>query len=250
MKYDDSKNKQTLKDLLETTNFVEHISVDCVIFGFHHNKLKVLLLKYPELEIWSVPGGFVFEGENVDDAAHRTLYERTGLEKLFLEQFHTFGNINRTDLNNPHRILLENRNIQVDKDHWIYQRFVTVGYYALIDFSLSHSFPDSLNETCNWFEVDNLPKMAFDHKEVVEKGLAFLRKNLDYKIVGSNLLPEKFTMKDLQTLYETILNEKFLRNNFQRKILSLNMLERLEKFYDGSANKAPYLYRFIDKDLK
>lgn len=247
MKYDDSKNKQSLKELINTRNFVEHISVDCVIFGFHNNKLKVLLLKYPELSIWSVPGGFVFEDENVDDAAHRTLFERTRLEKLFLEQFHTFGNINRTDLNNPHRILLENRNIKVDKNHWIYQRFVTVGYYALIDFSLSNTFPDSLNETCQWFDIDSLPEMAFDHKEIVEKGLEFLRKNLDYKIVGSNLLPEKFTMKDLQTLYEIILNEKFVRNNFQRKILSFDIVERLEKFYDGSANKAPYLYRFIDK---
>jgi hypothetical protein len=122
-----------------------------------------------------------------------------------------------------------------------------VGYYALIDYSLSASFPDSLNETCRWFDVDALPPMAFDHQEIVEKGLSYLRKNLDYKIVGSNLLPEKFTMKDLQNLYETILDEKFIRNNFQRKILSLNMLERLEKFYDGSANKAPYLYRFLEK---
>ncbi len=247
MKYSDSKNKQSLSELLDTKHFVEHISVDCVIFGFHNHKLKVLLLKYPELDMWSVPGGFVFEDENVDDAAHRTLFERTGFEKLFLEQFHTFGNINRTDLNNPHRILLENRNISVGENHWIYQRFVTVGYYALIDYSLSASFPDSLNETCRWFDMDSLPPMAFDHQEIVEKGLSYLRKNLDYKIVGSNLLPEKFTMKDLQNLYESILDEKFIRNNFQRKILSLNMLERLEKFYDGSANKAPYLYRFLEK---
>ncbi|MCC2589848.1 NUDIX hydrolase [Chryseobacterium sp. MFBS3-17] len=247
MKYNDIKNHQSFEELLQTRHFVPHISVDCLIFGFHNHKLKVLLVKYPELKLWSVPGGFVFEDENLDDAAHRTLYERTALVDLFLEQFHTFGRINRTDLNNPHRILLQNRNISVDEDHWIHQRFITVGYYALIDYSLAHTFPDSLNESCEWFDVDALPDMAFDHAEIVESALSYLRKNLDYKIVGSNLLPEKFTMKELQTLYEAILNEKFLRNNFQRKILSLNMLQRLEKYYDGSANKAPYLYRFLEK---
>ena len=135
----------------------------------------------------------------------------------------------------------------MDKNHWIYKRFVTIGYYALIDYTLSHTFPDSFNETCEWFDVKNLPDMAFDHKEIIEKGLHHLRQNLDYKIVGSNLLPEKFTMKDLQNLYETILDEKFRRNNFQRKMLSLDVLERHEKLFDGSANKAPFLYSFIKK---
>ena len=89
--------------------------------------------------------------------------------------------------------------------------------------------------------------MAFDHQEIIEKGLEHLRKTLDYKLVGSNLLPEKFTMKDLQNLYETILGEKFRRNNFQRKMLSFNILERHEKLFDGSANKAPFLYSFVKK---
>jgi hypothetical protein len=88
--------------------------------------------------------------------------------------------------------------------------------------------------------------MAFDHQEMIEKGLLYLRKNIDYQVMGSNLLPDKFTMKELQHLYESILGEPLRRNNFQRKMLSLNILERLEKHYSGSANKAPYLYRFLD----
>lgn len=247
MKIDDTKNKLSLKELIDTKDFVEHLSVDCVIFGFSKNTLKVLLLKYHELNLWSVPGGFVFRDESLDDAANRILFERTHLENLFLQQFYTFGDISRTDENNPHRQLLKNKNIQVSKDHWIYQRFISTGYFALIDFTISHTFPDTFNETCAWFSVDDLPQMAFDHKNVIKKGLDFLRKNLDYSIVGSNLLPEKFTMKQLQTLYETILDDKFRRNNFQRKILSLNMLQRLEKLYTGSANKAPYLYKFLNK---
>lgn len=246
MSEDNSIIKESLKKLLDTTDFINQLSVDCVIFGFHENVLKVLLLKTHGINLWSIPGGFVFNNENLDAAAGRVLFERTHLEDVYLEQFYSFGEINRTD-NNPNRQLLKNLNIEVDADHWIYKRFVTIGYYALIDFTLSHTFPDSLNETCDWYDVNNLPKMAFDHEEIIKKGLDHLRKNLDYKIVGSNLLPEKFTMKNLQILYETILDKQFHRNNFQKKMLSLNILQRHEKFFDGSANKAPYLYSFISK---
>lgn len=246
MKVDDSKNKQNLQELIDTKDFVRHISVDCVIFGFHHDILKVLLLKYHDLDLWSLPGGFVFNDEDLREAACRVLYERTHLSDIFLEQFHTFGRKNRTE-NNVHQILLKNKNIDVPPDHWIFQRFITVGYCSLIDFSLVDTFPDAFNETCAWFEVNKLPKMAFDHERIINSGLEHIRKNIDTQIVASNLLPEKFTMKELQTVYETVLDEKFRRNNFQRKILALNTLERLEKFFDGSANKAPYLYKFVDK---
>jgi hypothetical protein len=180
-------------------------------------------------------------------ASCRILYERTHLEDVYLEQFYAFGHKDRTEKKNPHRRLLDNKGININKDHWIYKRFVTIGYYALIDYTLSHTFPDAFNETCAWFDVNDLPEMAFDHQEIIEKGLEHLRKTIDYKLVGSNLLPEKFTMKDLQNLYETILGEKFRRNNFQRKMLSFNILERHEKLFDGSANKAPFLYSFVKK---
>lgn len=246
MKIDDSKNKQNLQQLIDTKDFVEHISVDCTIFGFHKGILKILLLKYHDLDLWSLPGGFVFNDEDLREAASRVLYERTHLSNIFLDQFHTFGRIDRTE-NNVHQILLKNKNIEVPKDHWIFQRFITVGYCSLIDFTLVDTFPDAFNETCAWFEVDKLPNMAFDHLRVINTGLHHIRKNIDTQVVASNLLPEKFTMKDLQTVYETVLDEKFRRNNFQRKILALDILERLEKFFDGSANKAPYLYRFKNK---
>ena len=246
MKVDSSKNKQSLQELIDTRDFVQHLSVDCVIFGFHENILKVLLLKYHDLDLWSLPGGFIFNDENLDDAAFRVLYERTHLEDIFLEQFHTFGSIDRTE-NNVHQILLKNKNIELPKDHWIFQRFITVGYCSLIDFSLVDTFPDAFNETCAWFEVDDLPPMAFDHEIIITAGLEHIRKNIDTQLVASNLLPEKFTMKDLQNVYETVLDEKFRRNNFQRKVLAENSLERLEKLFDGSANKAPYLYRFMPK---
>ncbi len=246
MKVDSSNIKQNLQQLIDTKDFIENLSVDCTIFGFHNGIMKVLLLKYHDLDVWALPGGFIFKDEDLCDAALRVLYERTHLDNIFLQQFHTFGMASRTT-GNIHDILFKNQNIEVSPEHWIFKRFITVGYCSLIDFSLADTFPDGFNETCAWFEVGKLPPMALDHEKIIQKGLDHVRKNIDTQIVASNLLPEKFTMKDLQLVYETILGEKFRRNNFQRKVLSLNYLERLEKLFDGSANKAPYLYKFLDK---
>lgn len=243
MKIDDSKNVQNLDELLNTRNFVSHISVDCAIFTLQDETLKVLLLKYHDIDLWSLAGGFVFEDEDLDEAARRVLFERTQYTDIFLKQFHTFGNRNRTE-RNSHQLLLKTKNVEMPQDHWVFQRFITVGYCSLVDYTKIDMFPGTLNETIEWFSVDDLPPLAFDHEEIVQKGLEYLRKNIDTQIVASNLLPEKFTMKELQKVYETVLGETFRRNNFQRKILGMNSLERLEKFYDGSANKAPYLYRF------
>ncbi|AQX08621.1 NUDIX hydrolase [Elizabethkingia ursingii] len=238
------ETNNNLQTLVETNDFIRQLSIDCVIFGFHNKSLKVLMLKYFNLDIWALPGGFIFRDENVDDAAYRLLYERTHLNEIFLEQFYTFGNKNRTE-SDIHNRLTKNKEIDLPKDHWLFERHISIGYYALIDYTLSSTFPDAFSEKCEWFDVHNLPKeIAFDHREIIEKGMEFLRKNLDYKIYGSNLLPEKFTMKELQNLYECILGEPLRRNNFQRKMLSLDFLERLEKKFDGSANKAPYYYKF------
>ncbi|WP_434978866.1 NUDIX hydrolase [Daejeonia sp. YH14] len=245
MRIEDSRNIQSLRELIDADNFVEHVSVDCVIFGYNKEKLRVLLLKYHDLDIWSLPGGFVFNDEDLRQAADRVLYERTHLKNVFLDQFHTFGRISRTE-NNIHQTLLKNKGIEVPKDHWIFQRFITVGYCSLINYSLVDTFPDAFNEMCQWFDVNELPNMAFDHERIIQIGLRHLRKNLDTQIVAFNLLPEKFTMNDLQKLYEIVLGEKFRRNNFQRKMLSLGTLERQEKLFDGSPNKAPYLYKFKD----
>ena len=238
-----AESRTKWQNLIDEKNYIPNLSIDCAIFGFHQNILKVLLLRHPDFERWSLPGGFVFRDEDLRAAANRVLYERTLLTGVFLEQFHTFGKVNRTkDL--VHKPILANRNIDFDENHWILDRFITVGYCSLIDFSQADSFPESTTEICEWFEVNNLPEMIFDHAKIVEKGYLYLRKNIDTQIAASNLLPEKFTMKQLQQVYENILGEEFRRNNFQRKILHSNSLERLEKFYSGSANKAPYLYRF------
>ena len=128
--------------------------------------------------------------------------------------------------------------------HWLLRRFISVGYYALVDFTKAVPHPDSLSDRCDWYDLRSLPALMLDHRAMVEKALQTLRLNLDHKLIGFNLLPGSFTMGDLQSLYETILGEKLNRTSFQRKMLGLDMLERLEKKRTGGAHKAPYLYRF------
>ncbi|AXE16714.1 NUDIX hydrolase [Runella rosea] len=223
--------------------FIPQLSVDCVIFGFHNQQLKVLLLKLKNLDLWALPGGYVDQSEGIDEAAQRILEERTGLRDIYLEQFRVFGSADRSTKEFIQKIMEVHRP-EAMNDSWVLQRYVSIGYYALVDFSKVNPKPDFLSESSEWFEMKQLPKLAFDHREIIQKALETLRITLDSKLVGSNLLPETFTMMELQSLYETILEMPLRRNNFQRKMLSLDILERVEKLYTGAANKAPYLYRF------
>ena len=131
--------------------------------------------------------------------------------------------------------------------NWLNQRFVTVGYFALVRIDQVVPQPDMLSEKCDWFPVDTLPETILDHREIVHTAMEHVRRQLNYFPVGLNLLPERFTISELQRLYECILNQKMDRGNFQRKILKLDILIRHEKLKTGRAHKAPYLYQF-DKD--
>ena len=219
------------------------LAIDMVIFGFHEGQLKVLLLEYQNTNLFGLPAGFILEKENLNDAARRALIHRTGLQDIYLEQYYVFGDYYRHDPE-PLRQILRSKGMNPTDEHWLLKRFVSVGYYALIDFSKAVPSPDLLSESCDWYDLASLPPLMLDHKAMIGKALETLRVNLDRKLIGFNLLPETFTMGDLQSLYETILGEKLNRTSFQRKILSLDILERLEKKWTGGAHKAPYLYRF------
>ena len=127
------------------------------------------------------------------------------------------------------------------------ERFVTVGYYALVEFSKVYPQPDWLSEECKWFDIPKIPKLIYDHNAIVTKALTALRLSLNDHPVGYNLLPEKFTMPELQRLYETVLDKPLDRRNFQKKVLNAGILERLKERKIGGAHKAPYLYRFDKK---
>lgn len=226
--------------------YVHGVSIDCVIFGFHENQLKVLLLKTKGVSQWTLPGGFMFKEEDADEAAHRMLQERTKLSNIFLRQFYFFGRANRNDLAFA-KTLFENKLLDRRAYEWMRQRFSTVGYYALVEYSKVKAEPDAFADQCRWFNPHELPALVLDHDEIISKALSALRLELKYMPVGINLLPKKFTMPELQALYETILGQKLDRRNFQRKILSYGILKKLNERRKGGAHKAPYLYVFDEK---
>ena len=223
--------------------FLPGLAIDAVIFGFHQNQLKILLLKYQNTGLFALPAGFIKKNENVNDAAKRALFERTGLENIYLEQFYVFGDISRHD-KKPLQTIMRANGLPGEGDHWLLSRFVSIGYYALIDYTRAIPIPDLLSDSCDWYDLQQLPPLMLDHQAIIEKALAALRENLDRKLIGFNLMPETFTMGELQSLYETILGEKLRRTSFQRKMLNLGILERTAKRWTGGAHKAPYLYRF------
>ncbi len=237
---------------LSEQNIISQLSIDCVIFGYKNQELKVLI---PQLKLnklyCTLPGGFILQNESIDDSARRILEERTGLKHIYLEQFRVFGNANRVNneifesLNDAKSELLENVIFENNKMDWLGKRFISIGYYALVDIDKVNPQKTDFDESIGWFNIKNLPKMIMDHNEMVTSALETLRQNLDSKLIGFNLLPETFTMKEVQELYEAVYDKLFARNNFQKKILDMNVLERLEKKFTGAANKAPYLYRFL-----
>lgn len=222
------------------------LSIDCVIFGFHDNQLKVLLIKTPYENKWSLPGGFVPIDEDIDDAAVRVLKIRTGVEGIFLRQFATFGKVKRNDKHFGNAIL-DHLKIPREEGKWLSQRFVTVGYYALVDFLQTVPQQSKKEELIEWVDHKEVPELILDHKEILDKALITLRNELNLIPVGYNLLPEKFTIPELQKLYETILDRKLDRRNFLRKITNIGILNKLDEKKSNVAHKAPNLYTF-DKE--
>lgn len=232
-----------LEHLEERYKFLPSVSVDCVIFGFHDGQLKVLLVKFLNTDFWALPGGYVRLDEDMDEAANRILEERTAVRNVYLEQFYAFGQRERVQRPVQEKIVGA-LGLTLTPGHWITKRFVSVGYYALVDFTKVTPTPDATSDVCEWFGLDEMPELVFDHSYIGQKALETLRLRLNNHLIGHNLLPEMFTMQELQSLYETVLGKKFQRANFQRKMLSMGILERVEKKFSGRAHKAPYLYRF------
>lgn len=229
--------------LPDSSQYIPHLAFDSVVFGFSKGKLKILLMEYHATGWLALPGGFVKRDEDLENAVKRGLQERTGLEDVYLEQFHTFGTIDRFQPEVMKSILLAS-GAEVPENYWMLDRFFSIGYYALLDHEKVTLTPDILSDSIAWYEVDQLPDLIFDHNKIVQKALQTLRENLDRKLIGGNLLPERFTMNELQAVYEAILGEKLRRTSFQRKMLSLDILERHEKLFTGKSHKAPYLYSF------
>ncbi len=226
-------------DLLQ---FLKHVSLDCVVFGFHDNQLKILLTRIKNTELWALPGGFVRKEESLESAANRVLNERTGLDNIFLKPFNVFGDPGRSEKNPiANEIIISGVNNGLE---WFNQRFISVGFYALVDFSKAVPSPDIFSDLCIWKNLNETSSLILDHNKILNSALETLRLQVNYQPLGYNLLPEKFTMPELQNLYETILGKDLDRRNFQRRMLSFKILNKLEERKTGGAHKAPFLYEF------
>lgn len=201
------------------------VTVDCVVFGFDSADLKLLLVRRnlrPFQGKWALPGGFVRLEESVEAAARRELSEETGLTQLYLEQLFTFG--------------------AVDRDPR--ERVISVAYYALLKLSDHHLQAGTDAGAVSWFPVAKLPKLAFDHESIAEHGLQRLKAKVRYEPIGFELLPQKFTLGELQHLYETVIGQSLDKRNFRKKILGMKLLEPLAEYQQDVAHRAAQYYRF------
>lgn len=237
-----SKNYNVFR--ADTSRLLPGVSIDCVVIGFDLKELHILLLKLKQHDIWMLPGGFILQEEDMDQAASRILEQRTGIRLPYLTQFYTFGDVSRRENTAFPEMeeLLGQASEEMKK--FLAQRFISSGYLSLIDMRNCSPTPDALSDACAWLPVNELPALLYDHRDIAKKALEQLRSRINYMPVGLSLLPEKFTMKEFQTLYEEILHRELDRGNFQKKMLKLGFLDRHEKQLTGGAHKAPYLYSF------
>jgi 8-oxo-dGTP diphosphatase len=208
--------------------FKTAITVDTVIFGFDESDLKVLILKRgtePYKDKWALPGDFIYPDENLDSAAERVLEELTGIKNVYLEQVRVFGAVNR----HPGG------------------RVVTVAYFSLVKISRYKLQPSSFAEKVKWVSVSKVPDLAFDHNEILDECFHALKYRVRVRPIGFELLPPKFTLTELQHLYEAILEVELDKRNFRKKILSMDFIVDLNESQEGVAHRPARLYEF-DKD--
>ncbi len=208
-------------------NFDSVFTVDCIIFGFDEGELKILLIERNEepFKGWfALPGYFVENTEAIETAAKRILYESTGLKDIYMEQFYTFGALGR----HPQG------------------RVITVAYYAMIRLNGQKDLHPITNfaKQAVWMNVKDIPELAFDHSRIFRKGFEKIRNKISYQPIAFELLPEKFTLTQLQNVYEVILNKKLDKRNFRKKMLSYDILRELDEKQKGVSYRAAKLYKF------
>ena len=221
-----------------SANTIKDVSVDCVMFGFHADELKVLLLKWNNID-WSLPRGRIFRKELIAEAASRVLKETTGIQEVFLQQFHTFGATGRYKNSTSDQNTIDTKSKETIEYELFHESIISIGFYALVDFE--KVIPNLLG-SYQWCEIAAIPDLLFDHNDMIELALVALRKDLRYLPIAK-LLPQKFTLREMQKLYEIILNRKFDRRNFHKLLMSYDFLIKLPEKKIGSANKSPHLYQ-------
>lgn len=220
-----------------------YVSVDCVIFGFEEQTLKVLLIERVQPEPSSmdrsmaIPGDLIFQTEDPDDAARRVLFELTTLKDLYLYQFRTFGDPHRMEKPEDVQWL---RSVRSVPDAHV----ITVAYYSLVNIHHYQPSASGFARNTTWVPFDEIPALAFDHNTIIDKALDQLREHVYRKPLVFELLPEYFTLADLQAIYEVILQTDLDKRNFRRKVLSTGFVESTDRKQIGVAHKPATLYRF------
>lgn len=221
--------------------YLPHFTLECVIFGYENKQLKVLLTKLVGIG-WGIPSGYVKREESLTVAVNRILKERTALDNIFLKQFHVFGD-------GKHRIKPQEYKKGIDvsmlKGTWLAERTLSIGYYALMDCSDANIKLDLFVEDYKWVDVNEIPEdLLLDHNEIIDYALTTLRNQIFHEPIGFELLPEKFTLPEIQTLYETILDKKFDRRNFPNKLLAQEIIVKLDEKRNIGQHRSPFLYKF------
>lgn len=219
------KGKKDKQMSHKSSEILDSVSIDCVIFGFEGNELQILLIKRniePQKGMWALPGGFIKKEEDLRNAAHRILEEMTGAKNIYMDQVHTFGDVDRYPL----------------------RRVITITYYALVKPGNYELNPGPDATEAKWFPLSELPPLPFDHKKIFQHSLEQLQLKVRREPVGFELLPKKFSLTELQTLYEAILNTELDKRNFRKKLLKMNVLVNLNEKQKGVAHRAATLYKF------
>lgn len=226
------------------TRFNPHISVDCIVFGFDLNELKILLVNRDSVHDRNadgkkikLPGDLIIRFEELHHSATRVLQKYTGLDNIYLRQFGIFDTPDRLRDKDDVDWLANQTHVEI-------QRVITVAYYSLIrlDDSISTELSESFN--AQWYSASDVPKLMFDHNRILDEGIKTLRNELISQPVGFNLLPEKFTLNQLQQLYEAVLGVKMDNRNFRKRAISLKYIEPLNEWQKGLSNKPAKLHRF------
>jgi hypothetical protein len=219
-----------------------NISVDCVLFGFDGHDLKILLIEQKDFDEgkhiaqYALPGDLVFDDEDLDQAALRVLEELANLKNIYLKQFHSFGDINRVkDLKDQDWL----RTFRSEPA----ARVITVAYYSLVNLSEYNPEPASFAAKSFWQKIDSIPRLAFDHNLIAEAGFKRLQEDFEHQMLGFELLPRKFTLTQLQKLYEIVLNKKLDKRNFRKKLKKEGLIEALDEKQEGVLHKPAQLYQ-------
>ncbi|WP_319590045.1 NUDIX domain-containing protein [uncultured Draconibacterium sp.] len=227
------------------TMFLPNLSIDTVIIGNDKNVLKCLLLKMGNK--WMLPGGYIKNDEDVDEAASNILKQRTGLKDPYLKFLAVFGDKNR-QFKKLWQEFISDVNLEWEDDSWLNKRFVTLVYYSLVNIGDTHPTVGFFDETFGWFDFDDLPAMWMDHKSIALTAREKLKEDVQHDYNVYNLLPEVFTMPMLYQLHQNILGEEIDRSRFQKKMLASGLFERLPKVKKNTPGSNPFQYR-VKKSL-